>query len=359
MLLFGTPSASQASTPAHIANATAGEWTAIGTNALEDVAYDYGGSPPSGFTTDITGMIHAWSGGVYDPTAHKLYVHGGGHESYDGNEWYAFDLANNQWERVNNPTLEDPEFEDADALFETDGTPFPIHTYDSLGVNPDTGKLYRLGAGGSNVAKVWEFNPANDTWTGKTADNQSVPSMGCDWMSDESKFIVCYQDSGSWRYFRRYDPSTDSWSTEIETSTAYSGNVSLAYSASRDLAVVHHLSTSTNTWLKLDTSTDTPSSQTITGATLPDRGGLEYDSSRDLFVLYTDEGANRKTLYEIDPDTWVASTVTPSTGATPSAYQGTPTYNGIYGRFRYCSDYNVFIMVNNEAGNVYLYKPSA
>ncbi|MDN5869999.1 MAG: hypothetical protein L0H73_04690 [Nitrococcus sp.] len=347
--------------PDHIRAAAAGQWTAIGENTLASVAFQYD-AVPAGYVTNLNGIMTAWSGGTYDPVRHKLYVNGGGHNDYDGSEFYAFNLATNTWSRINDPTLLDPDPSTYPTNVFPNGVPFPIHTYDTLSVNPRSGKVYRLGVGGSSINAVYEFDPSRASgsspapWARKATLDHPDPHSGASaWMEDEGKFLVANQDFGTWLYLRRYDPSSNAFGPPINTDVFFSGDTSMAYSPTRHLAVLHHTQASSNTWIVLNTASNTVSIRTISGAALPNRASVEYDTRRDHFVVYSDEATDRRVLYSVDPSTWSATKISPA-GASINAPPGSP-YNGIYGRFAYCEDYDIFIAVNSVNGRVYIYKP--
>lgn len=195
------------------------------------------------------------------------------------------------------------------------------------------------------TAKTWWSAKAAITW----ADGSGGASA---WMSDEGKFLIANHDGGTWIYFRRYDPSTNTVGTQYATGQASGLDKAMAYSPSRRIALLHKGS---GALLEFNAATNVSTSRTTTGATLPSRCGLDYDSVRDRFIAYTDEGADRRVLYSIHPDTWVVTQITPSAGATIGSVAA--DYRGIYGRFCYCPEYDVFLAVNSVTGNVYLYKP--
>lgn len=364
--------------PAHIVAAPEGQWTAIGTNTLTTVAFDYTGWGVAGYSTAFQSIMNAWSGATYDAVTHRLFVNGGGHGDYAGSETYAFNVQLNAWARLDNPSrYVETDFTGGannpnnwNGVFPDNG-PQPIHTYDVLSVNPTTGKMYRLGISGSAALKrIQEFNPALATqqapgvtragWAYKATINWQDGSHGTSaWMSDENQFLIGAQDSGTFIGFRRYNPATDVVGATIAAIPGgfSTGDASMAYSASRRLAVYHCTQASANQLVLCNTATNSLTLQTVTGATLPSRVGMEYDTVRDRFIAYNDEGADRRVLYSIHPTTWVATQITPSAGATIGAPPGTD-YRGIFGRFAYCADYDVFIAVNNVTGNVYLYKPT-
>lgn len=359
--------------PSHISSAAAGEWTSISSNTLSDVAFNYTGWGVSGFATTLQSVMNPWSGAAYDYVRNRLLVKGGGHNDYDGNEVYVFNLSTALWSRLDNPSPYDEDAFSGGAAnpngwngVYTDNGPQPIHTYDVLCINPTTGKMYELGKSGSTcLTQIRELNPAiatqqtpGDTkswWAYRATiswpDGHSGTSA---WMSDEAKFVIGYQDGGTFINFRTYDPATDTVSAQIDAVVGgdYSGDMALAYSASRRLAVVHRGS---NSLVLLSRATNTVSLQTVTGATLPVRCGLEYDTVRDVFWAYTDEGADRRVLYSINPSTWVATTVSPAGASIGSVALD---YRGIYGRFAYCEDFDVLLAVNSVTGGVYIYKPT-
>jgi hypothetical protein len=365
------------SAPSHIAAAAEGQWTAIGSNTMTAVSFNYAGWGVPGFVTNLQAMLNAWSGGTYDPVTHRLYVNGGGHNDYDGNETYAFNLETNSWSRLDNPS---PYDEDAftgggpnnplgwDGVFPDNG-PQPIHTYEIMACNPTSGRVYRIGRSGSVLQRIQEFTPslavqqtpgaARPSWSYKAIISWQDPSGGATaWMADEGQFLIAYHDNGTFINFRRYNPTTDTVSAQLSGGGAfYGGDKAMAYSPARRLAVLHRRQTSTNTLVLFNSATNTASTQAVTGATLPSRCGLEYDIVRDRFVAYSDEEADRRVLYSINPDTWVATAITPSAGATPTIPPNLAGYRGIYGRFAYCAEYDVFIAFNSVSGSVFLYKP--
>lgn len=353
--------------PSHIASAAAGQWTAIGTNQLQNVAFNYTTSPwpISGFSTNLRSIMDDWSGATYDSVRHKLYVHGGGHSGvsgYSGNDVYCFDLATATWSRLDNPSAYAEGDANAAGIYPDNG-PLPIHTYSMWCVNPVSGLIYRLGVSGSICDDIAEFNPSTATqqaafasktwWTYRAAVSwQDGSGAGTVWMPDEGKFLIASHNMGSNLEIRRYDPTANTVSSSTSGGASASVDKSVAYSQARRLALIHRFNS--GPYCSFDCVTNTPTSRTITGATLPDRLSIEFDPVRDRFIGYTDEQADTRKLYSIHPDTWVATEIAPTTGATPPASQG----NGLHGRFRYCSDYDVFIMSNRVDGSVYLYKPA-
>jgi hypothetical protein len=76
--------------------------------------------------------------------------------------------------------------------------------------------------------------------------------------------------------------------------------------------------------------------------------GLAYSPLLDRFVGYS--GGKRIAVLDLQATKW---TEVAGTGDDP----GPQASNGTYGRFRYSSARNVFIVVNSTTKNVFLWKP--
>jgi hypothetical protein len=352
--------------PAHIESAASGQWTAIGGNQLQDVAFSYTVSPwpISQYSTILRSIMDDWSGATYDPVTHRFFVHGGGHSTvsgYSGNEVYVFNLSTALWTRLDNPSPYNETQANGVGVF-PDGGPTPIHTYCSWCVNPTTGKVYRLGRSGSTIAQVYEFNTAaaaqltpgatKSYWVARGTFPYSDPyGMGSAWLPDEGQFLIATHLGGSQIQISRYNPTTNAF-TSGPTGESAGLDKSMGYSQARRLALIHRLND--GRYAVFNTATNALTYVTLTGATLPSRVSMEFDPVRDRFVAYTDEQADTRKLYSINPDTWAVTEIAPTTGATPPSSQG----NGLMGRFRYCAEYDVFVMSNRVNGSVHLYKPA-
>src|SRR4051812_41510191 len=94
---------------------------------------------------DPTAVIEAWGGGGYDSVRDRLFVWGGGHGDYGGNEIYVFDVETMAWSRPWGPapvvTQTPPECSSTYA----GGTPSARHTYDGIEFIPTTGQMWASG----------------------------------------------------------------------------------------------------------------------------------------------------------------------------------------------------------------------
>lgn len=344
--------------PDHVKAAAAGQWTAIGLNRLADVAFDYSKvAVPPGFSTGIMGIVNAWCGAVYAPDRGKLYVNGGGHNDYDGNEWYSFDVRNNVWERVNDPSL--LREEDAAAGVLSDNTPIPIHSYNILAYSPDTRLLYRLGRSGSSLEHFWSFDPDTRTWTELKGSKTDDHSAGSAYWSQAKKQFAIHSES-----FSLFSPSTGVHTFVNPSGPTTSKHYASAFSESRQEMIWRTYLPSPDaaaTWGDYScwrlTSNTKHRLFSKNSPPLHAGHGLAWDSRRARYVAW--HGGS--TLYylagtEIDSHatgmTWTSET--PTAGVTPTAAQG----NGTYGRFQYLEEFDVFIAVNRPDEPVFMFKPA-
>ncbi len=78
------------------------------------------------------GIMDGWSGGTYDTIQNRLLIWGGGHQSYYGNDMYAFDLDTLTWSQLMEPSNYSATTAHEDAGQYPDGRPVSRHTYNSL-----------------------------------------------------------------------------------------------------------------------------------------------------------------------------------------------------------------------------------
>jgi hypothetical protein len=122
--------------------------------------------------------ITAWSGAALDPQTDVLFVWGGGHADYAGNEVYAFDLGTLEWARLTEPSSPDTGRTDTYP----DGAPRSRHTYNYIEFVPALGKLLSFGGaslyprGGETTRSIAEFDPKTRTWS--SGRRHAVPPGG-------------------------------------------------------------------------------------------------------------------------------------------------------------------------------------
>jgi hypothetical protein len=319
-----------------------GAWYEVPESRLDAVA---GPHPGIG---DISCVMSCWAGGAFDTTRDRLYVTGGGHNGYSGNEIYAFDMNDLAWIRLNDFTPTEPGGECPDP----EVAPCATHTYDGMEYIPPP--VDRLVVAGCCMPHAYLFDPESLVWevvdlpsdVGNTIGNVS----GYDPMTQRFLFETTY--SGQ---LYAYDAAQNAWNvlaagpylnyyrsgaldpTRRLFVLAGSGNGEFPETA--DSLLLWNVDDAT--WSAVATTGDT------TVASLPSPG-LDYDAVADRMVAWAGGGD----VYSLDLDTleWEAHATTGEVIPTAA------NMNGTFGRFRYVPSKNVFVAVNNTNENVFVFR---
>lgn len=138
--------------------------------------------------TGSDAVLSAWNSAAYDDADNRLFLMGGGHADYGGNEVYALDFDTLQWQRLTDPApllREETDAIDGSPVYLPESTPPAGHTYDGLSWNPVSQTLWltthtSFNLGVTHVperALAWEFDPATLEWTAHaTASNHTRPT---------------------------------------------------------------------------------------------------------------------------------------------------------------------------------------
>ncbi len=315
----------------------------------------------------------AWGGGAWDSTHRKMIVWGGGHADYGGNEVYAFDAASFAWERLTDPTL--PPF-DEDPLH--DGNPVSRHTYSGLQWLPDQQRFFAIGGAmsesGNGTNVTWSFDVDAATWTNLAPPEPPPVNYSHSTAVDLANQTVILRVAQSlWSY----DIAGNAWTKrkdfgfppewpDFERSGDKSGVVDptrgifwsfgagdhLVYDLATD-TLVHEdwVTTGGGDWDNSAALPDYPEQWFMTGGgdiIEAEAPGIDYDPNADAIVAWN---GGAPYVLDLATKTW---TVMNGDGAPAE-----PTGTGTYGRWRYVSAYNVFVLVNDLDENVYFYKHTA
>lgn len=138
--------------------------------------------------TGSNAVLSAWNSAAYDDANNRLFVMGGGHADYGGNEVYEFDFDTLEWTRLTEPApllREETDATDGSPVYLPESTPPAPHTYDGLSWNPVSQTLWltthaAFNFGNTHVPEtsaVWEFDPATLAWTAHpTPSNHTHPT---------------------------------------------------------------------------------------------------------------------------------------------------------------------------------------
>ena len=126
-------------------------------------------------------VLWDWNGGAHDPVDGIVYVFGGGHSGYGGNEVYAFHYRTGTWERLTAPSAYNTEcvVGRPGCLRKPKSGPPSTHTYRGFFLNAATRTIIANGniefaMQGEFFAphEIWEFNPSRTETRGAIAPLQ-------------------------------------------------------------------------------------------------------------------------------------------------------------------------------------------
>ena len=385
--------------PAWVSAAAVGTWGTIpATNLLSDLNPANNASinpnfpsPPEWLNTQ-SAIVSAWNSMSVNLATGEIWVWGGGHADYGGNEPYVLDPRSNApvWVMrrypsgaIGNPITDGGVGNSAALIaasatgFYSDGRPRPPHTYNSTVYVPGKGmsatNLYYVFPHVNGPSKAVYFNEATNDW-GLLSDYVALgdsnavnggccydPSRNCVWALGHGTYnmlkINCATgvatrhgavDNHAYRPILKYD---------IASGLIYIISESPAASAWPDTASrMTVFDPADSIFYVLPASTGSlPASQYISGnAVAWDEGGgrlllwnFQGDRSQ-VGVLTRPASGNLRTT------AWAASsfTIDAANAVTPTTAQ----VNGTFGRFEYLPTLGICVLLNSTNQPVYFFK---
>lgn len=303
--------------------------------------------------------LNAYSGMTLIPGG--MFHCGGGHGDYGGNEVYFFSFEHMAWQRKTDPSAYevDPNFSgqsEPEKYFRTlDGTPVSRHTYDILCWIPTIERMWMLGGalyqiGTSYDPMLWYWDPSTCTWEEQIdATGSTDTDMGSAW--DPVNEVVLFTTKNR---LRAYDPATQ---TIYNISTLGDQNhgrgASILDTERRRFVQVRPVGQARNVlaYYDVDAGTDRQYA-TVTGIDIEDWPDVFFSIvyAKDRYWLWFGE----REVFEVDPDTWVASLHEPSGEEVPT----NPYLNsgsGLYGRWQYVPEYDAIFAHNRVSNDVFFF----
>src|SRR5262245_47719827 len=335
-----------------------GEWYEVPNSHMIDVAPTFNQFPGTWGAEGPSAVMNDWAGGAFDSKRDRLYVTGGGHGGYFGNEIYSFALNSLTWSRLNEPSplvfAYNPDW----------AYPTSTHTYHGLEYLPSVDRFLEQGFPNSTGYTgdispgyaTYLFDPATLQWQKKS----KYPYNG----NEQRTGALSAYDSATGMFFYHtcftgqlssYDAATDTWK-----GYGYGTWVDYYLTAAIDPKRRKFVALGYNKLIVWDISDLTKTISSTTPATTGDtqilsanNPGFEYDPVVDKLVAWN----GGTDVYTLDMDTmvWTRRAAAATNTATPTAKNS----NGTYGRFRYIPSKNAYVLANRTGDNVFLYKLSA
>lgn len=302
----------------------------------------------------VRAVMDDWSGGAADKVNNRLYIWGGGHAGYAGNEVYYLDLNTLTMVRNNNPSNPINTGDCSGNNTYPDGRPVARHTYSNVEFIPYLdlffawgGSLWQCGGMGNDT---WTYAPTTDTWTSRSSTNGPSANHSRAMAFDASTGLIYARDDFN---LRSFNPRTMTWTNRSTSQGISTDNYKVAVIDTTRKRYYYTDPSSGALWYyDISSATSTNLSRvsaTLSGCTFDGQGGLEYDSYQDRIIQW----AGGNSVFSYNPATGTCSTVTFSGG--PGAQNG----NGTYGRFRYFPKLNLFVVCNTTNANCYSLRMTA
>lgn len=337
--------------PAWLSGAAVLEWVEI---ANSDMA-----AAQTGFTSPggLPNQVVAYSGGAVQESGSVLWVAGGGHADYAGNEPYSIRLSDSAptWTRRRDPTATVAN----DVEYYADGRPSARHSYYQCQFINRRGKFFWFGggsvwgSGNSGSIAVDSFDPNTNDWdsSGTYPDMPSGPGSACGVSKDASENVYIHNYNSGDLY--KWTEATNTWSTLSNIDVANSAQ-SHCVDTSRNRIFRTAKGAISAATIALDTGVKTD--RTLSGANAADidNGMLVYDPNNDCFWFWRWNSTN---LYRIHPTTF-AVTIESVTGTVPNNTFGNGLHE-FYGRFNYCPELKGLVFVKDANANVFFIRTSA
>lgn len=164
-----------------LAATPAGNWVRLNLNRYADVWAPAAQRPLYGLTNNTPARImSAWGGAAWDTNRARMWVYGGGHGNYSGNDVYYWSAVTQRWHRAALPSeianLGSGTGNTYVAIDGPDFAPAAAHTYDNNIFLPVIDRLLTFGGGTFNSGRVYQRAASSTTFraTGPYLFNPSL-----------------------------------------------------------------------------------------------------------------------------------------------------------------------------------------
>ena len=319
-------------------------------NGYNGVDYDF-----SFYCQNVTA---AWNGGAFDTKRNRLYIWGGGHTDYMGNEIYALDLNQNKMLRLTSPAtpLANSMSEGTPSeLMPYDGTqPNSRHIYDAMVYLPNEDRLWAfsgsLAGSGATDNITWIFNPNTNRWK-RVTPKGTLPTGNYGIVSaynPHTGTVILHDQHGLYSY--RYTSQGGIYTRLVEDRD-FGIHLSAEFDPQRNVFVMigggqAFLYDLTPGKPLLRAQLKTTGENEIIHSQGP---GLAYDPQSKRMIAWA--GGNNVYVLDLDKRTWSAM---PQPGD-----PGPAICNGTFGRWAYSPKSKGFVTYNWYENNAYFLKMAA
>ena len=338
---------------------------------------------PYDFSFYCHNAIDAWSSGAMDTSRNRLILFGGGHNDYEGNELYEFNLNTLTMSRLDNPS---PPNVDSGGNHLTcittlaDGRPNSRHDYHAVTYVANTDQMLVFGgslgcAPGSGTFDLWLLDLSSVT-------DSCAPNCNSIWHGPLGQGAIHPTSSQNLGAVAEYDPNTghvwvadrnNLYEYNVQTDTFVQRGPGLQFELSTaghidpvhdelvlfgelgngSPGVQHVLLNGSDNYATHNDSAAALANgcSAILGGTSGPDVGMAWDPTQNKFVIWAQE-TNTNNVYTYDPVSNACTTVSGFTGGPVS----TSLSRGTFGHFRYSPTSQVFVLVAESSQNVFTFR---
>jgi hypothetical protein len=169
LLLLASSALGRADVLDILAAAPAGSWVRVNLNRFADVWAPAAQRPLFGLGNPTPSRIlSAWGGAAWDRNRARMWIYGGGHGNYAGNDVYYWSAVTQRWHRASLPSeianLGAATGNTYTAIDGPDFAPAAAHTYDNNIFLPIIDRLLTFGGGTYNSGRPYQRHASSTTF---------------------------------------------------------------------------------------------------------------------------------------------------------------------------------------------------
>ncbi len=300
--------------------------------------------------------ILAYSGGALKTQGSELFIAGGGHADYAGNEVFSIVLGAEkpQWERRNDPS-EAPPLADRGPAHYADGRPASRHTYWTLQFIDQRNVLGFFGAPSvwskvaNSASTVDAFSPETNDYlpAGTLPEQKGISSYAAGVAKDAAGNVYVHSPKGN---LYRWNQASNTW-TELGNRGSFGYETPYAIDTKRNrMFRTANKNVSAGVFdLARDAAASRIALRGPAAEAASGRGQLVYDAAADVFWFWK---RGDSSLYRIDAETF-ETTVQDVGGTVPVNNVAGGGLHYTYGRFSYVPEMKGLVFMRDADTNVF------
>ena len=329
-----------------------GEWREIPNTAMREV-FPAESNHPAWGVIGPRGVVAAWGGAAFDTKRNVLIVTGGGHSDYGGNEVYEFSLNPPRWQRTTEPSKMVKSTRPGEYSVVDSEAPVSSHTYDGLVYLPAQNQMFKFGGsfygnGSPYDLHAYLFDLATKNWKRASEAPTYVLQVNSDFDPVTGQIII-----GTGTGLMTYDPAADTWKLhpQLDPSIATAAGV---IDPEQRIFVQLRTSLKEIYFYSLEKLSKRRKALAAGAIDWPSGSGMAYHPPSKRMVMW---GGGRN-VWAFSTNDWQVRKFENSTGNAPFPLRsnGDVKSAGIYSRWQYVANYDLFIGYNHAGDNAWVYK---